>query len=194
MRVRMVMLAMPPMIMTMMMAGMAIAVTMVMAIAIIMIVPVAMIAFPAMPVRIGHGQLRVCNALLGLEPAVQFAQVGHLPPHDDHLQTLLVIQMHMHVGYDIMMEVMLDIHQHDRQLAYVMVVYDNDRARHMLVRLQPRRLQQRAPRQVSESFGTVAISLLIDIAIELADQVGRKRYAEARKLFFFAHAWYMPLP
>jgi len=67
----------------------------IMSIAVIMPMPF----MPACPVRLGegHGQLRIGDALLNLDALMQLAQMRHPSAYDDDFQTLIMIQMHVHI-------------------------------------------------------------------------------------------------
>lgn len=90
-------------------------------------------------VCIGDGKLSVNDPFLRLDLLMEGAKTGQFSPNHDHFQALVVIQMDMHVRNNIMMKTVLYLHENDRKIAYVMIIYEDDRARYILLSIHPSR-------------------------------------------------------
>lgn len=94
-------------------------------------------AMSAMFVGVRDRQLGIENAFLHLNLLVKRAKLRKPAADDNDLQTLRVIQMNVHRRNNAVMKTVLQLRKQLRQLADMVVVHHDDRARDMLVGMEP---------------------------------------------------------
>lgn len=95
-------------------------------------------------------------------------RVGDLPNlrgislHDQHFKTVIVVEMHVHAGHDVPLEVVLDMRELPREVTHMMVVDERDRRDRFLV-LVPFLTDKIVADQVAQRFGSVGVLPALDI-------------------------------
>src|SRR4051812_43047452 len=70
----------------------------------------------------GHGQLPVLDAFHADQRVGDFPDLTALSLHDQHLQAMIMIEMDVHPGHDVPLEIMLDVGQLSCQIRHVVVI------------------------------------------------------------------------
>jgi hypothetical protein len=85
-----------------------------------------MCIFLLAPIHVGNRKLSIENALQHMTLIREFPKAMNLAANDDNFHALIMIQVNMHRGNDIMVLFMLELHESMRELADMVVVDEND--------------------------------------------------------------------
>src|SRR5262249_20804800 len=129
--------------------------------------------------RGGDGQASVLHALGADESIRDTFHYAGLAPDDEHLQTVVMIQVNVQRGKDMVEVRMLQIGQFLVEQADMVVVNQGDGADHVTIRTFPRFLHEFVANQIAEGFRAVVISAGSDQPVELLQKLRIYRYANA---------------
>lgn len=103
--------------------------------------------------------------------------LGTLALHDQHLKTMVVIQVHVHPGQDKSLKIMLNGGEFFRQVADVMIIDKRDGPDRLFI-LRPFLSDQLVPDQIPERLRAVGVFSSFDMAVEIIKQMMVERDAE----------------
>src|ERR1017187_2978567 len=131
--------------------------------------------------RRGDGQPAVLHALSADQYVGHFPYFRRLAFYHQHLQTIIVIEMHVQGGEDRMVVIVLDGRELLAELPHVMVVNQRHGADYLAVRRFPGLFHQFVANQVAKRLRPVGVAALPDEVVELVQQVAVDRYANSAK-------------
>ena len=109
------------------------------------------------------------------------ADRGPLASGDQHLETVIVVEMHVHSGQNVSLKIVLDMSKLPRQVRHMMIVDERNGCDRLPI-LIPLLPDQMVPNQVADGFGAVGILAPIDQTIEIDEEMLIERDAESDKL------------
>src|SRR6185437_12501064 len=129
----------------------------------------------------GHGQFAVLDAFHTHKSIGHFSYFRALPLHDQHLKTMVMIEMHMHARQNLLMVVVLNICQFTGQVPHMMVIYERDRADRFFI-LIPLLADQVIADEIAQRFRSVGVFPPFDMAVECIQQMVIEGHPEAHQL------------
>ena len=119
----------------------------------------------------------------GAEQSIRdFFHDARLAFDHQHLQTVVMVEVDMHGGEDVVKIGMLEIGKFFVQHTYVVVVEQRYSPNYITVRALPRFFDQFIANQIAKCLGTVGVTPGSDQVVKLFQKVGIDGYANPAKL------------
>jgi hypothetical protein len=94
---------------------------------------------------------------------------------------MIVIKMHVHAGEYMPLKVMLDVRELLREIAYMVIVHEGDRADRLTI-IAPLLADEHISDHVAEGFRSIRVPPTFDVPIELQQQLLIQGHAESHQL------------
>ena len=130
----------------------------------------------------GEVQAGVLHALAGGERVGKAAQIAGGTLHEEHLEIVMVLEMDVGRGDDHEIILVLDVGELPLEISFPIVVNEADRAGHRLGAELLRVLDQLLAGHLGDGVGAVGELTTGDHVVELVEEVGGERDAEAGEL------------
>ncbi len=123
---------------------------------------------------------------LGRDQALgHLLHLARLAAHHEHLETVIVVKVHVQRGEDLVEMMVLEVRQFLVEKPDVVVVNERDRADHLAVRRRPCLFDEFVANQVAESLRPVRVAAPADQGVELFEKAGVDGDADSAQ---FSHA------
>lgn len=100
--------------------------------------------------------------------------------HDDHLEAVVVIEVHVQRGDHLLAEVVLHLRERLGELADVMIVHQRERAARLGLVVDL--LDEIGPDEIADRLAAIHVSLRLDARVEAFEQISVDRDAETNQL------------
>ncbi|KAJ3198149.1 hypothetical protein HK101_008649 [Irineochytrium annulatum] len=92
-------------------------------------------------IHISHRKLSIQDPFLHLDLLMQMSQPSQVTPYCNDLQALVMVQVYMHIGDDVMMRLMLELHQANGKITDMVIIDHHNGASYILIGLLYGRLK-----------------------------------------------------
>ena len=129
-----------------------------------------------------HHQFPMLYAFDADEPIRDSPNIFCFPPDRQNFQAVVMIEMHMHGGDNLLIEIVLNRSQNAAQIPNVMVINDGHRTDGIGFVIFPLFMDQFIADEITDCFGAVGVISLLDKAIEFFEQMIFDRDTETDEL------------
>jgi len=132
--------------------------------------------------RSRHHDFAVLHTFGRDQLAGNFVNLARCAAHDDHLQTVMGIQMDVQARIDGNAGAVLHVGKKVAQVVRAMVIQERDDAHDFFIALANFFLNQVIPYQVTDGFGTIFVAETFDASIESFQKIAFQRNPKTREM------------